>query len=314
MKPSFLKDTDFTLAEAAEVLELAKELKANRGAAAHKVLEGQTWALLFHKSSTRTRISFEVGLHELGAHPMILDQNSMQTGRGETVTDTAKVMSRYLHGLIIRTFDQELVEAFATEGNVHVVNALTDFLHPCQIYSDAFTLAERWAKPGQPLAESLKGRTLSFYGDCASNMAHSWILGGALFGMNIRLAGPKGFEPCPEVDEALEQAGLEKTYLFSEDAEAMAKDADVLYTDVWVSMGDEDEREERLKVMAPYQVNKDLFKVAHPDAYFMHCLPAHEGEEVSSQVYQSAKSIVFDEAENRLHAQKAIMTKLFSQQ
>jgi len=310
MKKSFLKSTDFSASDAAEILELARVLKRDRGDPQHRVLDGQTWALLFHKSSTRTRISFEVGLHELGAHPMILDANSMQMGRGETIEDTAKVMSRYIHGLIIRTFDHQLAENFVSEGNLHVVNALTDYLHPCQIYADIFTLAEQWAKPGEPLADSVKGKTLSFYGDCASNMAHSWILGGALFGMNVRLSGPKGFAPDPAIDKELADAGLEKNYEFSEDPMAIAEGADAVYTDVWVSMGDEEERETRLQVMKPYQVNKALMDRASDKAFFLHCLPAHEGEEVSSEIYHSSQSIVFDEAENRLHAQKAIMTFL----
>jgi ornithine carbamoyltransferase len=307
--PHFLKVTDLTREQLGEALELAAELKANRGNSDFKPLAGQTWAMLFHKSSTRTRVSFEVGINELGGHTMILDQKRMQTGRGETVSDTAKVLSRYIHGIIIRTFEHEFIEEFAQEGSIPVVNALTDALHPCQIVSDLLSISERIGERGA-LLDSLKGRKLAFFGDCASNMAHSWILAGAMTGMEISLSGPAGFAPEPCVDKWLEAAGLPKTYVFTEDANEAARNADVLYTDVWVSMGDEDERESRLAEMAPYQVNEHLMTLAHPEAVFMHCLPAHEEEEVSSGVYKSKQSIVFDQAENRLHAQKAILSFL----
>lgn len=307
--PHFLKVTDFTREQLGEALELAADLKANRGNSDFKPLAGQTWAMLFHKSSTRTRVSFEVGINELGGHTMILDQKRMQTGRGETVSDTAKVLSRYIHGIIIRTFEHEFIEEFAQEGSIPVVNALTDALHPCQIVSDLLSISERIGERGS-LLDSLRGRKLAFFGDCASNMAHSWILACAMTGMEIFLSGPTGYAPEPSVDKWLEKAGLPKTYVFTEDAKEAARGADVLYTDVWVSMGDEDERDRRLAEMAPYQVNEDLMALAHPEAVFMHCLPAHEGEEVSTGVYKSRQSIVFDQAENRLHAQKAILSFL----
>jgi ornithine carbamoyltransferase len=307
--PHFLKVTDFTREQLGEALELAADLKANRGNSDFKPLAGQTWAMLFHKSSTRTRVSFEVGINELGGHTMILDQKRMQTGRGETVSDTAKVLSRYIHGIIIRTFEHEFIEEFAQEGSIPVVNALTDALHPCQIVSDLLSISERIGERGS-LLDSLRGRKLAFFGDCASNMAHSWILACAMTGMEIFLSGPTGYAPEPSVDKWLEKAGLQKTYVFTEDAKEAARGADVLYTDVWVSMGDEDERDRRLAEMAPYQVNEDLMALAHPEAVFMHCLPAHEGEEVSTGVYKSRQSIVFDQAENRLHAQKAILSFL----
>ncbi len=307
--PHFLKVTDFTREQLGEALELAADLKANRGNSDFKPLAGQTWAMLFHKSSTRTRVSFEVGINELGGHTMILDQKRMQTGRGETVSDTAKVLSRYIHGIIIRTFEHEFVEEFAQEGSIPVVNALTDALHPCQIVSDLLSISERIGERGS-LLDSLRGRKLAFFGDCSSNMAHTWILACAMTGMEIFLSGPTGYAPEPSVDKWLEKAGLQKTYVFTEDAKEGARGADVLYTDVWVSMGDEDERDRRLAEMAPYQVNEDLMALAHPEAVFMHCLPAHEGEEVSTGVYKSRQSIVFDQAENRLHAQKAILSFL----
>ena len=305
----FLKITDFTPDQLGKALELAAEFKANRGATTNKPLAGQTWALLFHKSSTRTRVSFEVGINELGGHAMILDQKRMQTGRGETVADTAKVLSRYLHGVIIRTFDHGFIEEFAREGTIPVVNALTDALHPCQVVADLLTMAQRWGSRGQ-LWQSLRGRKLVFAGDCASNMAHSLILGGAMAGMEVVLTGPSTYAPEPFVDQKLAEAGLPKSYSFIGDALEAASGADAIYTDVWVSMGDEEEHGKRLDELAPYQVNSAMMKMAKPDALFMLCLPAHEGEEVSSEVYHSSQSIVFDQAENRLHAQKAILSFL----
>jgi ornithine carbamoyltransferase len=307
---SFLKETDFSFAEAGALFESARKIKQFRGRTSPGTLAGQTWALLFAKSSTRTRVSFEVGLAELGAHVLYLDQRTTQLGRGETIHDTAKVLSRYVHGLVIRTYGHEIIEEFAATATVPVVNALTDFLHPCQIYTDAFTLAERWAEAGQPLIESLRGKKLAFIGDSANNMANSWILGGALFGMKIALAGPKGFAPGREIVEQLRKDGLENNFLYTEDPEEAAADADVLYTDVWVSMGQEAEEKERLALFTPYCVDSRLMAAAKPDALFMHCLPAHLGMEVSEEVYNSPASIIFDQAENRLHVQKAIVSAL----
>jgi ornithine carbamoyltransferase len=306
----FLKETDFSYAEATAVFESARKIKQFRGRNAIQPLAGKTWALLFAKSSTRTRVSFEVGLGELGAHVIYLDQRTTQMGRGESIHDTAKVLSRYLHGIVIRTYGHEIIEEFAKNATMPVVNALTDFLHPCQIYTDAFTLAERWAKPGEPLIESLKGRKLAFIGDSANNMANSWILGGALFGMKIALAGPKGYAPGKEIVSQLKKDGLEKNFLYTEDPLEAAADADVLYTDVWVSMGQEDEAKERMELFKPYCVNSKLMAAAKPDALFMHCLPAHLGMEVSEEVYNSPASIIFDQAENRLHMQKAIVSAI----
>lgn len=306
----FLKETDFSYAEATAVFESARKIKQFRGRNAIQPLAGKTWALLFAKSSTRTRVSFEVGLGELGAHVIYLDQRTTQMGRGESIHDTAKVLSRYLHGIVIRTYGHEIIEEFSKNATMPVVNALTDFLHPCQIYTDAFTLAERWAKPGEPLIESLKGRKLAFIGDSANNMANSWILGGALFGMKIALAGPKGYAPGKEIVAQLKRDGLEKNFLYTEDPLEAAADADVLYTDVWVSMGQEDEAKERMELFKPYCVNSKLMAAAKPDALFMHCLPAHLGMEVSEEVYNSPASIIFDQAENRLHMQKAIVSAI----
>jgi ornithine carbamoyltransferase len=313
MTRSFLSSTDFSVGEVAEIFTHARELKTNRGTAGADILKGQSWAMIFHKPSTRTRVSFEVGLHEMGAHPLYLDQQGSQMGRGETVEDTAKVLSRFVHGIVIRTFDHASVEELARHATVPVINGLTDLLHPCQIYTDAFTLAERWAGESGDLFASLKGKRLVFFGDCASNMANSWILGGAHFGMEIVLCGPESFAPEAEkIDPLLEAAGLSKTYRFTTDPQDAVKDADVLYTDVWVSMGDEAEKEIRLKTMAPYQVTLDLLNAAKPDAFFMHCLPAHADEEVAQAVLDDQRSIIFDEAENRLHVQKAIVAKLMA--
>jgi len=306
----FLKETDFKPHEVAEVFALARALKQKRGQQTLSVLQHQTWALIFSKSSTRTRVSFEVGVHELGGNPLFLNKNDIQLGRGESVEDTAKVLSRFVHGLIVRTYEHAEVERLAASGTIPVINALTDFLHPCQIYTDAFTLAERWAPKGGDLLGSLKGRKIAFFGDTACNMANSWILGAALFGMKISLAGPKGFEPGPEIDALLKQEGFAKNYQFTTDPFEAVKDADVVYTDVWVSMGKEEETKQRIAQMSPYAVTGKIFAAAKPGAYFMHCLPAHPGEEVGQEVLDDPRSIIFDQAENRLHVQKAIMATL----
>jgi len=329
----FLKETDFSAEELPTIFALAQQLKAERGAkAAASGLNGQSWGMIFAKSSTRTRVSFEVGIHELGGRPIFLSKSDIQLGRGETVADTARVLSRYLHGLIVRTYEHAELEELAANATMPVINALTDFLHPCQIYTDLFTLAERWqpqadslgalplsARPrqaadaspsGEALVASLRGRKLAYLGDCSFNMANSWILGGALVGMEVALAGPEGFGPGPEIDALLAESGLPKNYVFTSDPYEAVRDADVVYTDVWASMGQEDEARERRRAMEPYAVTRKLFAAARPDAYFMHCLPAHAGEEVEQAILDDPRSIIFDEAENRLHTQKAIMATL----
>jgi ornithine carbamoyltransferase len=265
--------------------------------------------MIFAKSSTRTRVSFEVGIHELGGNPLFLNKNDIQLGRGETVEDTARVLSRFVHGLVVRTYEHAEVERLAAHGTIPVINALTDFLHPCQIYTDAFTMAERWAQGGD-LFSSLRGRKIAYLGDCSFNMANSWILGGALFGMQVALAGPPEFRPGPEIDALLQAEGFAQDYVFTTDPHEAVHDADVVYTDVWASMGQEEEAKERIRVMTPYAVTAELFAEAKPDACFMHCLPAHAGEEVAQEVLDNPRSIIFDEAENRLHMQKAIMATL----
>lgn len=307
----FLKETDLTVAETAAVFAQAASLKAGRAIAETHDLARQSWGLLFFKKSTRTRVSFQVGVHELGGLPVMLNADDMQISRGETVADTAKVLSRYLHGMVIRCHEHALLEEFAKSGTMPVINALSDFLHPCQFMTDMFTLAERWAK-GKPeqYVQSLKGRKIAFLGDTACNMANSFVLGGAALGLEVALAGPKGYEPSAEIKKQLKQDGLKETFSFTTDATVAVKGADMVYTDVWVSMGMESEKAERLKLMQPYQVNAKLLSLAKPDAYFMHCLPAHPGEEVSAEVLASPQSIIFDQAENRLHVQKAILAHL----
>lgn len=307
----FLKDTDFALHEIPEIFSLAKTCKAQRGRHVPPTLENQTWALIFAKSSTRTRVSFEVGVRELGGYPIFLNQNDIQLGRGESIADTARVLSRYIHGLVVRTYAHSDVEALARHGSIPVVNALTDFLHPCQIYADAFTLAERWAGDSGDYLASLKGRKIAFLGDCACNVANSWILGGNRFGMKVALSGPRDYAPGEEIRELLRKEGCDGTgYEFTEDPAEAVKDADVVYTDVWVSMGKEDEMRDRIAEMQPYAVTMDLLGAARKDAYFMHCLPAYASKEVTQEVLDSPRSIVFDQAENRLHMQKAILSVL----
>lgn len=304
-----LQETDFTPREINELMVLARQYKARRGKPV-KVLQGQTWALIFSKSSTRTRVSFEVAIHELGGNPLFLNKGDLQLGRGESIEDTAKVLSRYVHGLIVRTFDHSDVVRLAQAGQVPVVNALTDFLHPCQILSDAFTLAERWGGKRADMLKTLKGKKIAFLGDAACNVANSWIVGANLFGMQISLAGPKGFAPSPDVDQILESIDGATGYSFTTDAKEAVADADVVYTDVWVSMGKEEETRKRVSRLAPYQVTADLLKHAKKDVIFMHCLPAHAGEEVTQEVLDSTHSVIFDQAENRMHMQKAILTYL----
>jgi ornithine carbamoyltransferase len=302
----FLKETDFTLKEVAGVFALARDLKRKRGRR-QTVLAGQTWALIFSKASTRTRVSFEVGIHELGGHALFLNQNDIHLGRSESVADTARVLSRYVHGLVVRTFAQRDVEDLAKYGSIPVINGLTDLLHPCQVYTDAFSAAERWAGPRGDLLAALRGRKIAFLGDTRFNMATSWVLGAALFGMKIALAGPSRYAPGEPVDALLDAAGFAKTYQFTTDPFEAVDEADIVYTDVWASMGHEKERRQRLRQMKDYAVTTRLFAAAKPDALFMHCLPAHPGEEVEQAVLDAPRSIVFDQAENRLHVQKAIL-------
>jgi len=285
-------------AEINKVLALSRTVKAGRGKPARNLpLTGKTWGLIFTKASTRTRVSFEVGIRELGGWPLYLSANDIQLGRGETVADTARVLSRYLHGVIIRTFAQQDVEEFAECGSIPVINALTDDEHPCQILADLFTIQEKLG--------GLKGKRITFVGDGDCNVARSWIFAAAKMDMPLTIAAPHGYQPRPAL---LERAGGD--IHVTDDIQAAAKDADVLYTDVWVSMGKESESLDRLRILAPYQLNAAVAALATPNALVMHCLPAYRGKEISAELLDAKQQDIFDQAENRLHAQKAILTLL----
>ncbi len=284
-----------------EILYLVKEsavLKSQqkKGISCQPLL-GKTVAMIFEKPSTRTRVSFEVGIAQLGATPVVLSAGEMQLGRGETVEDTGRVLSRYVDGIMIRAYSHEAVETLAGAATVPVINGLTDTTHPCQILSDLFTIYERRGE--------VEGMTVAYVGD-GNNVAHSWILAAARLDFTLRLGCPEGYEPAREI---LAKAPGERVKVFHDPVEAV-KDADVVYTDVWASMGQEEEAQKRLRDFEGYQVTSDLMSHAKGDAVFMHCLPAHRGQEVSAEVMDGPQSIVFDQAENRLHAQKAILAFL----
>jgi ornithine carbamoyltransferase len=294
-----LKLTDCSSEEIIEILNLADQLKyEQKHGIAHPVLAGKTLAMIFTKSSTRTRVSFEVGMAQLGGHALFLSSRDLQIGRGEPVQDTARVLSRFVDGIMIRTFAQQEVEDLAKYGSIPVINGLTDYAHPCQVLADLMTVRE--------YKHSFKGLKLCFVG-AGNNMANSLIAGCVKVGMKISVACPKAYMP----DEKLVKWGMESGLLtIGENVPEMAKDADVLYTDVWASMGEEGEAEQRQKAFAGYQVNDAVMAVAKPDAMVLHCLPAHRGEEITDAVMEAHAENIFDEAENRLHAQKAVLVKL----
>ena len=269
----------------------------------HHLLKGKTLGMIFTKSSTRTRVSFEVGMYQLGGYSLFLSSNDIQLGRGESIFDTANVLSRYIDGIMIRTFKQSDVEDLAKYGTIPVINGLTDEMHPCQILADLLTVYEHKGK--------LEGLKLAYIGD-GNNVAHSLLHGCAKTGMDIAIASPKGYE-CDSryVDEAKEAAKSSgsKVVLTQDPVEAIAN-ADVVYADTWISMGQEDQKKEKLNIFMPYQINSQLFAKAKEDAIFLHCLPAYRGYEVTDDVIDGAQSVIFDEAENRLHAQKAVMATL----
>ena len=295
MKKDLLTLRDITFDDLQNIFELAAKLKRERGKVSFTPLAGKSVGLIFAKSSTRTRVSFEVGVGELGGRPLYLDQSKMQVGRGETIGDTAQVLSRYLHGIVIRTFSHAGVEELARVATIPVINALTDDFHPCQILADLLTIKEYSGR----IDRSIR---MAFYGDGRSNIAKSLVLAAKLTGMELVIASPE--------KPNLELADGAVNVTWETDPVKAAEGVDYFYTDVWVSMGFEEERERRMKLFAPYQVNEKLFDVAKPGAKFLHCLPAHRGEEVSAGVLDSPRSIVFDEAENRLHVQKAVMSML----
>ena len=302
MPRHFLRDDDLTPAEQAEVIDLAKAMKADREA--FRPLAGpKAVALLFDKPSLRTRVSFTVGVAELGGLPLEIDTTKTHIGRGETITDIARVLSRQVAAITWRTAGQERIEELAQASTVPVINALTDEFHPCQILADLQTVAERLG--------SLAGRTLTYVGDGANNMGHSYLLGGATAGMHVRVASPAGYQPDPAIVAKAQEIAARTggSAAVVDDAALAAKGADVLATDVWVSMGMAD-APERTAALAPFQVNDELLSVAAPDAIVLHCLPAHRGEEITAAVLDGPASVVWDQAENRLHAQKALLAWL----
>lgn len=294
-----LKIEDLTKRELLDLLGLADQLKfETKNGIPHPRLKGKTLGMIFAKSSTRTRVSFEVGMYQLGGHALFLNTNDLQLGRGEPVEDTARVLSRYLDGIMIRTFKQEDVESLAKYGSIPVINGLTDYSHPCQVLADLMTIRE--FKGG---FDNLK---LAFIGD-GNNMANSLMAGCFKLGIHFAIACPYGYEP----DASLVRKGTELGLCTVTDSvEEAVRDADVVYTDVWASMGQEGEREERKKAFKQYQINNQMMKFAKPDAMVLHCLPAHRGEEIAANVLEAHAAEIFEEAENRLHAQKAVMVAL----
>jgi ornithine carbamoyltransferase len=296
MKKDLLTLRDITYDDLLEIFKRTKELKENRGKSNYRPLEGKSIGMIFAKSSTRTRVSFEVGVYELGGNPMYLDESRMQVGRGETIADTANVLSRYLHGIVIRTYSHDGVEELARVATIPVINALTDEYHPCQILADLYTILEYSGK--------IEGTKMVFYGDAQSNIANSLILAAKLTGMNLVFAAPEEFKPRADI------IGDAKNITWEKDPIKASEGADYMYSDVFVSMGFEDGREFRLEKLMPYQMTMDMIKVANPNVKVLHCLPAHRGEEIAADVMDSEYSIVFDQAENRLHVQKAVLSML----
>jgi ornithine carbamoyltransferase len=272
----------------------ATAIKRNRGRHEGQPLARQVWALLFSKSSTRTRVSFEVGIRELGGQVMFLSAGDIQLGRGEPIKDTARVLGRMTHGAVIRTFAQGDVEEFAQYSGIPTINALTDLEHPCQILTDIFTYQEKRGP--------IRSKVVTFLGDGACNVANSWIFAAAKLGFELRIAAPKAFQPPPDL---LQRAG--GNIVLTEDIQSAASGADLLYTDVWVSMGKEAEAAERISALTGYQINRKLVKLAKPEALVMHCLPAYRGKEIDEETFEANARTIFDQAENRLHVQKAIL-------
>ncbi|MCL1883484.1 MAG: ornithine carbamoyltransferase [Defluviitaleaceae bacterium] len=303
MKKDLLKLLDLSKEDILEILNRADQMKYDlKHRVAHKVLDGKTLAMIFSKSSTRTRVSFEVGMYQLGGHALFLSHNDLQIGRGEPIEDTARVLSRYADGIMIRTFAQEEVESLAKWATIPVINGLTDFAHPCQILADLMTIREYHS--------ALEGVKMTYIGD-GNNVCNSLIVGALTSGMKISVATPKSYEPHADVLEfAKKHSGA---FSLLNDPEEAAENADVLVTDVWASMGQEDEAKKRMKDFAGFQINSKLVSIAHKKAIVLHCLPAHRGEEITADVFESHANPIFDEAENRLHAQKAVMAILMGE-
>ena len=282
-----------------DILNLADQLKyENQHGIEHHHLKGKTLGMIFQKSSTRTRVSFETGMYQLGGQALFLSNRDLQIGRGEPVQDTARVLSRYLDGIMIRTFAQKEVEDLAEYGSIPIINGLTDYCHPCQVLADLMTIRE--------YKKSFDGLKFCFIGD-GNNMANSLIVGAISMGMECAIACPKDYQPDAQIMAWAKENG---TFTCSEDILACAKDADVVYTDVWASMGQEEEKAEREKIFKNYQINDEVMAAAKPDAMVLHCLPAHREEEITAKVFEAHANEIFDEAENRLHAQKAVLVKL----
>lgn len=295
-----LKMLDLSKEEILDILNLADQLKyENKNGIEHHILKGKTLGMIFQKSSTRTRVSFETGMYQLGGQALFLSNRDLQIGRGEPVQDTARVLSRYLDGIMIRTFEQKEVEDLAKYGSIPIINGLTDFCHPCQVLADLMTIREFKGR--------FEGLKMCYIGD-GNNMANSLIVGGLKVGMEVSIACPKDYQPAAEVLEFAKGYG-DKFSMTDVPLEA-AKDADVLFTDVWTSMGEEAETEKRKIAFKGYQINDDIMSVAKADAMVQHCLPAHREEEITEKVFEAHANEIFEEAENRLHAQKAVMVKV----
>ena len=295
-----LKMLDLSKEEIIDILNLADQLKyEQKNGIAHRHLEGKTLGMIFQKSSTRTRVSFETGMYQLGGQALFLSNRDLQIGRGEPVQDTARVLSRYLDGIMIRTFEQKEVEDLAEFGSIPIINGLTDFCHPCQVLADLMTIREHKG--------CLEGLKMCYIGD-GNNMANSLIVGGLKVGMKVAIACPEDYQPDGKVLEFVKEYG--DSFTMTTDVLEAAKDADVLFTDVWASMGQEEEAEKRKLAFAGYQINDDVMAVAKSDAMVQHCLPAHREEEITAKVFEAHADEIFDEAENRLHAQKAVMVKV----
>ena len=302
MKKDLLKMADLSAEEIYELLDLAAKLKyETRHGIEHHILKGQSLGMIFQKSSTRTRVSFETGIYQLGGQALFLSPRDLQIGRGEPLEDTARVLSRYLSGIMIRTFEQKEVEDLAKYCSIPIINGLTDYCHPCQILADLLTIRE--------FKGGFDGLKMCYIGD-GNNMANSLIVGGLTVGMRVAIACPKNYQPDPQVLAFTEK--YPGKFLMTEDILEAAAGADVLFTDVWASMGQEDEAAERKKVFAGYQINQSVIDVAHKDVMVQHCLPAHRGEEITAEVFEAHADEIFEEAENRLHAQKAVMVKLMA--
>ncbi len=286
-------------ADIEEILSASGPMKRDRGQHSRQPLAGKTWALIFSKSSTRTRVSFKVGVGELGGNGIFLNVNDLQLGRGEPIKDTARVLGRMVHGAVIRTYAQSEVEEFARYAGIPTINALTDEEHPCQILADVFTFQEKRGP--------IKGRVVTFVGDGSCNVATSWAFAAARCGFELRIAAPRAFQPSADL---LRRAGGRITC--TEDVLEAARGADLLYTDVWVSMGKEAEASDRIRLLAGYQIHRSLLDVAKPDALVMHCLPAYRGKEIDEETFEANAQTIFDQAENRLHVQKAILEWLVS--